>query len=157
MLLVFINLKGRKKSYGDLQKQQPVYNAKSYNKENKKTHDKPVSVDLQRVQKRQVSSFFHGPIAASFALGPEKEKKIIRIPRNEKRAHKQFANIKTITTPYLMRLERCFSTIRHNCTSKVGWPIRTSLFEGRLAPIQAKFNPIQGSFWDNFSYSFWTI
>lgn len=41
----------------------------------KKTHDKPVSVDLQRVQKRQVSSFFHGPIAASFALGPEKEKK----------------------------------------------------------------------------------
>ena len=87
MLLVFINLKGRKKSYGDLQKQQPVYNAKSYNKENKKTHNKPVSVDLQRVQKRQVSSFFHGPIAASFALGPEREKKIICIPRNEKRAH----------------------------------------------------------------------
>ena len=88
MLLVFINLKGRKKSYGDLQKQQPVYNAKSYNKENKKTHNKPVSVDLQRVQKRQVSSFFHGPIAASFALGPEKEKKITCIPRNENRAHK---------------------------------------------------------------------
>lgn len=76
MLLVFINLKGRKKSYRDLKKQQPVYNAKSYNKENKKTHNKPVSVDLQRVQKRQVSSFFHGPIAASFALGPEKEKKL---------------------------------------------------------------------------------
>ena len=76
MLLVFINLKGRKKSYGDLQKQQPVYNAKSYNKENQKTHNKPVSVDLQRVQKRQVSSFFHGPIAASFALGPEREKQI---------------------------------------------------------------------------------
>ena len=76
MLLVFINLKGREKSYGDLQKQQPVYNAKSYNKENKKTDDKPVSVDLQRVQKRQVSSFVHGPIAASFALGPEREKKL---------------------------------------------------------------------------------
>ena len=44
-------------------------------KTKKKTHNKPVSVDLQRVQKRQVSSFFHGPIAASFALGPEKEKK----------------------------------------------------------------------------------
>lgn len=54
----------------------------------KKTDDKPVSVDLQRVQKRQVSSFFHGPIAASFALGPEKEKKITCIPRNENRAHK---------------------------------------------------------------------
>lgn len=88
MLLVFINLKGRKKSYGDLQKQQPVYNAKSYNKENKKTQNKPVSVDLQRVQKRQVSSFFHGPIAASFALGPEKEKKITCIPRNENRGQK---------------------------------------------------------------------
>ena len=87
MLLVFINLKGREKSYGDLPKQQPVYNAKSYNKENKKTDDKPVSVDLQRVQKRQVSSFFHGPIAASFALGPEREKKIICIPRKEKRAY----------------------------------------------------------------------
>ena len=68
-------------------KRQPVYNAKSYNKENKKTDDKPVSVDLQRVQKRQVSSFFHGPIAASFALGPEKEIKITFIPRNENRAH----------------------------------------------------------------------
>ena len=88
MLLIFINLKGREKSYGDLQKQQPVYNAKSYNKENKKTDDKPVSVDLQRVQKRQVSSFFHGPIVASFALGPEKEIKITCIPRNENRAHK---------------------------------------------------------------------
>ena len=89
MLLIFINLKGREKSYGDLQKQQPVYNAKSYNKENKKTDDKPVSVDLQRVQKRQVSSFFHGPIAASFALGPEKEKKKITcIPRNENRGQK---------------------------------------------------------------------
>ena len=53
----------------------------------KKTDDKPVSVDLQRVQKRQVSSFFHGPIAASFALGPEREKKIICIPRKEKRAY----------------------------------------------------------------------
>lgn len=53
-----------------------------------KTHDKPVSVDLQRVQKRQVSSFFHGPIAASFALGPEKEKKITCIPRNENRGQK---------------------------------------------------------------------
>ena len=42
----------------------------------KKTDDKPVSVDLQRVQKRQVSSFVHGPIAASFALGPEREKKL---------------------------------------------------------------------------------
>ena len=51
-------------------------------KTKKKTHNKPVSVDLQRVQKRQVSSFFHGPIAASFALGPEKEKKITCIPRN---------------------------------------------------------------------------
>ena len=88
MLLVFINLKGRKKSYGDLPKQQQVYNVKSYNKENKKTHNKPVSVDLQRVQKRQVSSFFHGPIAASFALGPEKEIKITCIPRNENRALK---------------------------------------------------------------------
>ena len=87
MLLVFINLKGRKKSYGDLLKQQPVYNVKSYNKENKKTDDKPVSEDLPRVQKRQVSSFFHGPIAASFALGPEKEKKNI-ISRNENRAQK---------------------------------------------------------------------
>ena len=56
-------------------------------KTKKKTHNKPVSVDLQRVQKRQVSSFFHGPIAASFALGPEREKKNICIPRNEKRAH----------------------------------------------------------------------
>ena len=57
-------------------------------KTKKKTQNKPVSVDLQRVQKRQVSSFFHGPIAASFALGPEKEKKITCIPRNENRAHK---------------------------------------------------------------------
>lgn len=57
-------------------------------KKTKKTHNKPVSEDLQRVQKRQVSSFFHGPIAASFALGPEKEIKITCIPRNENRAHK---------------------------------------------------------------------
>ena len=57
-------------------------------KKTKKHTTQPVSVDLQRVQKRQVLSFFHGPIAASFALGPEKEIKITCIPRNENRALK---------------------------------------------------------------------
>ena len=50
-----------------------VFKTPCYKKETRK-RDEPVSVDLQRVQKRRVSSFVHDPVAASFTLGPRKMK-----------------------------------------------------------------------------------
>ena len=80
MLLVFINLKGRKnrnmkRSTKSTSVQQNVFEMLCYLKKiRKKKSDEPVSEDLPRVQKRRVSSFVHDPVAASFVLGPKKVK-----------------------------------------------------------------------------------
>ena len=75
MLLVFINLNGRKKYDGHEDKQLLTYNKISIKRHvMQETHGEPVFVDPLLVQKRRVSSDVRDPAVASFVSKPEKEK-----------------------------------------------------------------------------------